>query len=93
MTLGKSVEESWLSANRLIEAWQEIKGSSSKLQWWLTVPPQLQDRVASLAGPSIELCGSDVFDHQDLQPFDPLQGPELLDPLVSLGLIGLGLEH
>jgi len=93
LSLGQNVEKSWLSANRLIEAWQEIKGSSSGFQWRLTVPPPLRDQLASLAGQSSEEICSDLSAYQDLRPFDSMQEPDMLDPLVSLGLIGLGLER
>lgn len=91
--LGQDVEQFWPSINYFIEAWQDINGSSSSLQWQLTAPPSLRERVVSLAGSSTEWFSSEPFDDQDLQPFDPMQEPALLDPLVSLGLIGLGLER
>lgn len=77
----------------LVRVWQELNPINSPLQWLMTAPASERLPLSGLAGGGMEMSSTQAPDLLDHHPLDPLGDPHLLDPLVSLGLVGLGLSR
>ena len=87
-------EEEWLTAaSDLVRVWQQLNHSDSPLQWLMTAPASARLPVSGLAGLGTQVESTQASDLLDYHAFDPLAESHLLDPLVSLGLVGLGLSR
>lgn len=80
------------SLGDFVQVWQESHQGAAAVQWLITAPPSdgLHGLKPKAPGEMVRSTESSAV--LEYQSFDPQGEPQLLDPLVSLGFVGLGLE-
>ena len=81
------------NVNDFVQSWQWRNQSYSSVQWLITAPSEARMQLSEWDRISLGTGSTELFQLMDYQPFEPQAPSRLLDPLASLGFIGLGLSR
>lgn len=86
--------EQWLqNVSDFVRVWRETDHADSSVQWLVTAPQSIRAQMNRSMGFCADIGSADssqLFEHRGI---DSLADPQLMDPLVSLGFVGLGLAR